>query len=131
MPATSAPAALLMTAALVEGVTGLSLMLAPSFLVGLLFASDLDATGLSVARIAGMVLFSFALASWLAARTVELKALTVGLLVYNLLVGAYFVFVGARAPDTGPLLWPVAVFHVFFAALLARSLRRRIPEEKK
>jgi hypothetical protein len=50
-------------------------------------------------------------------------AAPVGMLVYNLLVRAYFLSFGARAPDIGPLLWPVAVFHVVFAALLARALR--------
>jgi hypothetical protein len=127
----SQPTALLTIAALVEGATGIALMLVPGLVVRLLFASELDGTGLNVARIAGMVLFAFALTCWVAARNGEPKAITVGMLVYNLLVGAYFVTFGARAPDIGPLLWLVAVFHVVFAALLALVLRWLVREDKK
>jgi hypothetical protein len=127
----SQPSAFLMIAALVEGATAVALMVVPGFVVRLLLASDLDGTGLSVARIAGMVLFAFALACWVAARNGEPMAIMVGMLVYNLLVGAYFVFFGATAPEIGPLLWPVAVFHIAFATLLARALRSLIPVNKK
>lgn len=127
----SQPTALLTMAALFEGATGVALILAPGLVVRLLFASELDGTGLSVARVAGMVLFAFALTCWVAARNGEPKAITVGMLVYNLLVGAYFVSFGARAPETAPLLWPVAVFHVVFAVLFARSLRSLVSEDKK
>ena len=100
--------------------------------VRLLFASELDGTGLNVARIAGMVLFAFALTCWVAARNGEPKAITVGMLVYNLLVGAYFVSFRRRAPDIGPLpLALVAVFHVVFAALLALASRCLVREDKK
>lgn len=73
-------------------------------MVRLLFASDLDGTGVSVARIAGMELFAVALACWGAARNEEPEAILVAMLGYNLLVGAYFVSVGAGASGIGPLL---------------------------
>lgn len=123
--------ALLMMAALVEGATAVAIMLAPGLAVRLLFVSDLDETGLRVARIAGIVLFAFALACWVAARNGEPKAPMVGMLVYNLLIGGYFLFVCAKAPDIGPLLWPVTVLHVVFAAMLARALRSLLSEDKK
>jgi hypothetical protein len=125
------PSVLLMIAAVIEGATAVAILLAPGLVVRLLFGSELDGIGLGVARIAGMVLFAFALTCLVAARNGEPKAITVGMLVYNLLVGAYFLSFGARAPDIGPLLWPVAVFHVVFAALLARVLRGLISEDTK
>jgi hypothetical protein len=117
------PVVLLKLAALLEGATGLALMVLPGTVVRLIFASGLDPAGLAVAKIAGMTLFAFALACWIAARNGDPMALLAGMLVYNVLVGAYFVTVGLQAVAVGPLFWPVAVFHLVFSALLARSLR--------
>jgi hypothetical protein len=127
----SRQARLLTTAALVEGTTGVAVMLAPGMVVGLLFASDLEGTGLVAARIAGMTLSAFALACWVAGRNGGSDAVAVGMFVYNLLVGAYFVFIGIGTADIGPLLWPTAVFHVAFAVLLAGALHGQIPDKGK
>jgi len=51
-----------------------------------------------------MELFAVALACWGGARNEEPEANLVAMLGYNLLVGAYFVSVGAGASGIGPLL---------------------------
>lgn len=114
---------LLAVVALVEGATGLALMVAPVIVGQLLFGSDLDGAGVIVARVAGIVLFSFALTCGVAGRGGQPKAGLIGMLAYNLMVGAYFVFVGLAGAQVGVLLWPAAVLHVVVAAILVATLR--------
>lgn len=127
----SRTASLLMIAALIEGATGLALLVVPALVVGLILASDLQGTGLIVARIAGIELVCLALVCGVAARSGQTAAIAVGMFAYNLLVGAYLAFVGLQMATVGPLLWPAVIVHFAFAALLLGTSRNQSSENRK
>jgi hypothetical protein len=103
----------------------------PALVVRLLFASALEGTGVIVARIAGIELVCMALACGVGARIGEPGAILVGMVAYNLLVGAYLVFVGLEVSTVAPLLWPVAIVHFVFAAFLVGASRHQASENRR
>jgi hypothetical protein len=60
---------LLSVAGVIEGITALGLMIVPRVVVWLLFGTDIDATAVALARVAGIALFSLSWAAgWADAR---------------------------------------------------------------
>lgn len=100
-----------------EAVTGLALLAAPAFVVRLLFDAELSGPVLVVGRLAGIALFSLALACWpSSAPTVPaLRAMC----IYNALAAAFLAYLLLAGPFSGALLIGVTVVHVVLAALLA------------
>ena len=116
-------AKLLSVDACLEGATGLALIFVPELVGRLLFAAELDAIGGVVARVAGIALFSLSVGCWLGRQDVAGKASPlVSMLIYNLLVTPYLVFIGIGGKFVGMLLWPAAAVHAVFTLLLAYAL---------
>ena len=109
----------------VEGVTGIGLIAAPARVLRVLLASDLTGTGPIVARFFGVGLLALALAVW--PRTVEVTAQPVrAMLVYNMLLAVYLVWIGVAEHLVGPLLWPAVVGHAAVATMLAWPGRKPV-----
>jgi hypothetical protein len=107
---------LLIVAAVLEGATGLALLLMPSMVVSLLLGAPLDTpTGLVAARIGGAALVALAIACW-QARNGERGSPATGvveaMLFYNFASAMVFVYAGIRLDLHGALLWPAIVLHL-------------------
>jgi len=117
---------LLTLAAILEGATGLALMILPQVVVRLLLGADLSGAGLALGRVAGFGLLSLGLACRPGSepagdRTQALQAM----LAYNLLTAAYLIYLGVGGELVGKLLWPTVAIHGVLAFLFARAWFRR------
>jgi hypothetical protein len=110
---------ILSVTALVEGPTGLLLLVWPAVVFALLFGWHRPAPEtLVMGRIAGAGVLSIAIASWVArgdARTPAQLGVLAGVLAYNALGAAVLVFAGVVLGMAGPMLWPAVVYHVALA----------------
>jgi hypothetical protein len=109
---------LLIATSIVEMATGVALLIAPATAGQLLFGEPLTGMALPVARIAGIALLAFGIACWPGPPRM-------GMLIYNVGVAAYLVWLGSRGGPTGIAFWPTAVLHVIFSGLLATWIFRR------
>src|SRR5262245_17254792 len=100
---------LLLVTALVEGVTGIALLAAPSLIVELLLGEGLASPqSLVLGRVAGMALVSISVASQLAARGDRSSAetgLVAGMLVYNVGVPVLLLHATLVSRMHGIALW--------------------------
>src|SRR5688572_26186012 len=106
---------LLITAAVIEAVAGLTLLLIPTVAVSALLGGPLDtATGLAAARIAGAALVALAIACW-QARNGERGSPATGIVeamsFYNFAAAVVLVYAGIRLDLRSALLWPAIVLH--------------------
>jgi hypothetical protein len=119
----SAMKKLLAVAAVLEGSTGVTLMIRPPLVTWLLLGeSVLGAAGMALGRVAGFALLALGLACWPDADSVtdNLPVLR-GLLAYNLLTALYLAYLGISGQGVGILLWPAVALHAVLAFLLARA----------
>jgi hypothetical protein len=111
---------ILSVTALVEGPTGLLLLVWPALVFAVLFGWHLPAPEtLVMGRVAGACVLSIGIASWVArgdARTPAQLGVLAGVLTYNVLCAAVLVFAGAVLSMAGIVLWPAVVYHVALAA---------------
>ena len=111
---------ILSVTALVEGPTGLLLLVWPALVFTLLFGWRVPAQEtLVMGRIAGAGVLSIGIASWVArgdARTPAQLGLLAGVLAYNALGAVVLVFAGAVLGMAGLVLWPAVVYHAALAA---------------
>ena len=106
------------TSAIVEVLTGLALIAAPLFVIGLLLGDGLGPTGVAVARVLGIGLLSVGVAGWESPGQDTRLAPRAGLCVYNVGAAIVFAILGTSGGMTGLLLWPVAVLHALIGALM-------------
>jgi len=110
---------LLQVSAITEIATGIALLVIPVALVQLLLGSTLDAaTGMAVARVAGLALVSLGLACWFGSRDQHSRAclgIIAAMLVYNLGVVVLLVSWRYGAGMTGIGLLPVSALHAALA----------------
>jgi hypothetical protein len=107
---------LLIIAAVLEAVTGLTLLLIPTVAVSALLGAPLDtATGLAAARIAGAALVALAIACW-QARHGERGSPATGIVeamsFYNFAAAIVLVYAGTRLDLRSALLWPAIILHL-------------------
>jgi hypothetical protein len=106
---------LLIIAAVIEAVAGLTLLLMPAVAVSALLGAALDtATGLVAGRIAGAALGGLAIACW-QARDGERGSPATGVVeamsFYNFAAAMVLVYAGIRLDLRSALLWPAIVLH--------------------
>jgi hypothetical protein len=101
--------------AIVEGATGLALLVIPTVLLTLLFGPTPATPEVPViGRICGAALLAIAVASWGARdenRRHGLVELLVGVTLYNCLATAAFVYSALVLKLIGILLWPALLYH--------------------
>jgi hypothetical protein len=120
---------LLVVTALLEGVTGLALMVSPAPLVALLAGAALEAPGGPlVARVAGAALLALGLSCWLARADGPGRAahgIVAAMLLYNAAVAAVLVYAGLGLRLTAIGLWPAVGLHGALACWCVVCLRRK------
>lgn len=107
--------------AVVEGATGIALMIAPAIVVRLLVGLDVSTDGELLGRCFGIALIALALACW---PTAGASGATRAMLAYNGLIALYLTYVGAVLHLHGLLLWPAIALHAVVALLLIGAMRR-------
>ena len=112
-------------AAGLEVVTGAGLVVAPSLLAKLLFASEMNASGDLVGRISGLVMLCLALGCWPRAFKGEDRQTLAPLIALSLLVTVYLIYAGMGGVNVGLLLWPAAATHLVLTILLTRAWMSR------
>ena len=119
---------LLVVTALAEAGVGLTLLLSPPFVTGLLLGVSLDPpAALIVGRIAGAALLSLGGACWLARDDGPSRArrgLIAAMLLYNSAAAAVLANAGAGA-RLGVLMWPAVALHAVLAVWCIACLRSR------
>ncbi len=110
---------LVMVSASIEALTGVALIAVPDVVARLLLGTELSASGIAVARVAGFALLSLAIACWPSGNDVSAPA-TRAFFVYNLLAGLYLGFLRVGGQFAGVLLLPASIVHILLALLLVR-----------
>jgi hypothetical protein len=118
---------LLTVTALIEAGAGLALLICPSLIILLLFASPLDIPALlTLGRVTGSALLALGVACWLGRYNIEssaAKGLVFAMLLYNLGVAVILAAAGIVSQPVGILLWPAVVLHSAMAVWCNAILR--------
>jgi hypothetical protein len=118
---------LLVVTALAEAGVGLTLLLSPPLVAGLLLGVSLDSpAALILGRIAGAALLSLGAACWLARDDGPSRArrgLIAAMLLYNSAAAAVLTNVGAGVRLVGVLMWPAVALHAVLAVWCIACLR--------
>ena len=115
---------LLGLAAVLEGATGLVLMIHPALVAQLLFGDGVSGVGKVLSRVAGIALLALGVACWPGREAGSASARSAGaLLTYSLLVTLYLVYVGVIGHLAGILLWPAVVVHAVWMLLVVAAWR--------
>jgi len=111
----------------IEGATGLALLVAPSIVVALLLGSALDTSALlTVGRLTGAALLALGVACWRARDDTQSSAargLVIAMVLYN--VGAVVILgsVGIGTTPAGIALWPAVLLHAAMTVWCFATLR--------
>ena len=108
--------------AIIEILTSLAFLAAPSMIVDLLLGGELSPAGIAVARVLGIGLFSLGVAGWESQGQDARLAPRAGLCTYNVGAAAVLVMLGTYGGMSGILLWPVALLHALIGALMLRVI---------
>jgi len=103
----------LSVAALLEAVTGMALLIAPSLVGRLLFGEEFTGIVTPVARVLGIALIALGVCCWPGSTAL------CGMLTYSALATLYLLYLAIRGEWVGPLLWPVVALHGILAVLFA------------
>lgn len=119
-------ASFLIVTALLEAVTGVSLLVLPSVPIALLLAvSEFSPEMLLIGRIAGAALLTLSIASWFARSDGHDRAQTgllIALLFYDAAAAALLAYAGSALDKAGIMLWPAVAGHTALAAWCAACL---------
>jgi hypothetical protein len=119
---------LLAFTAVLEGATGLGLLVAPAMLARLLLGATLDApAAVTVARIAGAALLALGLACWLVRD--HGRALVVAMLFYNVVAVVLLAHAAVGLALSGIGLWPAIGLHTALAGWCAAALKSAPPPQ--
>ena len=105
----------LVLAAIGEAMTGVALLIFPSWIGRLLFGVELTDVAVIAARVAGIALVALGITCWPGTQLI-------GMLTYSAAIALYLAWVGLAGGSAGILLWPVVVLHIILTALLVRAL---------
>ena len=107
---------LLAVTAVLEVVTGMALIIVPTFVVKLLFGADVAGIAIVTSQFAGLALMSLGVACWPCGSAASALR---GMLTYSSLatLGLFYIAIGGKW--NGPLLWPAVVLHAVLTLLLA------------
>jgi hypothetical protein len=117
---------ILAATAILEGLTGLALLVVPSFVVTTLFGNSLtDATGLLVARLAGAVLVALAIACWFLRNELQASIMVKLMAGYNIFTIILLVYASMVDKLYGFALWPTVIIHAGLLLWCIASLLKR------
>ena len=104
--------------AIIEILTGIALLVAPSLVVELLLGDGLSFTGVAVARMLGVGLLAVGVAAWEAPQQAVRLAPRAGLCIYNLGAAVVLAIFGSISATGGILLWPAVGVHGLIGATM-------------
>lgn len=115
-------------AALVEVGTALVLMIDPSIVAALLLGAEVSGAGTLLGRCFGIALLGLGVACWpgrppAGTGTTAFRAMV----IYNVLIALYLIYLGTAGHLRGVLLWPAVVLHAVVAGLLIWTRRDWVP----
>ena len=114
----------LMMAAWLEIIVGVSFVLALNAQSQLLFRETLEGPGAAFGRLSGLALIALGVAC-LPSKIEGMRQHPVRvLLFYNIGAAILFAWIGVTTTSWGIVLWPVVILHTVVAVALAVSLRR-------
>ncbi|MDM0022449.1 hypothetical protein [Variovorax saccharolyticus] len=117
-------ATILRLASIVEGVTGLALLLVPALVIRLLLGAESEGVALAIARLCGIALAMLGWACWPGRRASFIASNGArAMLAYNATAALFLGWLGTAHGPVGWLLWPAVVLHAVIAALLVHSAR--------
>ncbi len=108
---------------MIEMVSGLALIGLPGFVGRALLGADLSASGIAVARVAGLGLLSLGLACWPGQHDIP-PHVTRALFVYNLFAALYLGYLRMAGGFVSYLLWPASILHAVLTILFIVQNRR-------
>ena len=115
---------LLGLAAVLEGATGLVLMIYPALVAQVLFGEGVSGAGQALSRVAGIALLALGVACWPDREAGNASTRSTGaMLTYSLLVTLYLVYLGVVAHLGGILLWPAVVVRAVWIFLVVAAWR--------
>ena len=109
---------LLTVAAMAEVVTGVALIVVPSFVVKLLFGADIASIAVITSQFAGLALVSLGVACWPCGSA---SRALYGMLTYSSLATLGLLNLALGGKWNGPFLWPAVVLHALLTLLLLRA----------
>ena len=110
----------IVVAALVEVLTGLTLMTFPGVFVRLVYGADATGVVITLGRMTGFGLLALGVACW-PERGARVSSPAVrGLLIYNALLTALFIYLAISRVPAGLFFWPALALHVVLTILLVR-----------
>ncbi len=104
--------------AIIEVLTGLAFLVAPTLVVGLLLGEGMRPIGIAVARVLGIGLLSVGVAAWESPQQHSRLAPRAGLCIYNIGIAVLLAILGTTGGMHAPLLWPVAGLHGMIGAVM-------------
>jgi len=117
---------LLTVTALLEGITGLGLVIIPDFLISILLGTSLtDSTSFLICRLAGGALITIAVACWFSRQGVQSSIMVKIMLGYNFFCIILLVYAALMESIHGPGLWPVVLMHLVLLVWCFSALRTR------
>jgi hypothetical protein len=108
---------LLLLVVLAEAATGVAMAAYPPLVVRLLFAQPIADAGVIMSRLAGLCLFTLAVACWPEDGS---RRPYHGMVTWSALALVYLILVGLGG-HAGILLWPAAAAHAVIVVLLLRA----------
>ncbi len=115
-----------MTAAWLEIVVGVTAITALGVMCRLLFAAEPDGVAMPLGRLAGVALLALGIACLPSKSAESSRNALLGLFVYNFGTATLLAWVGVATTLRGALLWPAVLLHVVIAvALLAQLVAGR------
>src|SRR6185295_1485855 len=105
---------LLLTAtAILEGATGLGLVIIPSLLISILLGTSLtDPSAIIICRLTGGALITISIACWFSKRDVQSSIMVKAMVGYNFFSIILLVYAALVEKIYGPGLWPVVLLHL-------------------
>jgi|SRR5450432_237655 hypothetical protein len=104
--------------AIIEAITGLALIFAPSKTILILLKAETNGSlEMTLAMVAGVAIFSLAIFCWLIRRHSSALLAIKSMSFYNFAVAAILLYATLGLGFTGPALWLVIVFHFIQTAI--------------
>lgn len=113
---------LLGLAAVLEGATGLALMIYPPMVTRLLLGEAVSGAGIALGRVGGFALIALGLACWPDSQSSDTNTPALrALFAYNLLATLYLAYLRLAGESVGSLLGLAVALHGVLTFLLARA----------
>jgi hypothetical protein len=111
--------------AIIEGLTGLALILVPALVGILLFKTELNSPlGTILAMVGGAAILSLALQAWLVRLQADTSITLKILLIYNAAVSFILLYGVFKLGFGGIVLWLVILFHIVQTGVCFRIIRK-------